>query len=284
MFILLVGCVEQNIVPQANTPAPDIVVYEAEPELVLVYEQEDAGRAVFAVTDAPVDMAGIHELWVTVEQVDVQIAGEGWVTVSAEEHRYDLLQLRENEELGILADVALAPGTYQQVRLSIDEVEVVDADGEHDAFLPSGELRLAAPFTIRADEATLILFDFDLSRSLHLTGAREYVLTPVIRVVAYESASVRILQTDRITIREGNPREVIVVGTSAEGTVGATEIIPQNVRITIEEGNRIVIENRTTINSTTTINNTIIVREDPIRTGEDNMTADSNMSDSDGES
>jgi hypothetical protein len=248
---LLAGCVQQTIV---QPPADNVsITYESEPQTVVVYREPNAGRAVFTITDAPVRMSDIHELWVTVDKVEVQSVTQGWITVSSGQHKYDLLQLREEGAQGILADVALEPGTYEQVRLTISDVEVVDASGGHKAVLPSGTLRFTAPFTVVGNMATVVQFDFDLSSSLHVTGNGRYVLTPVIRVVTYENVGVRVLASQLVVVQGGTEREIVVVGTNEAGDVGPGLRIPVDVTVRVEPGTeKVIIVNQTTNVSGTT--------------------------------
>ena len=95
------------------------------------------GRAVFTITDAAADMGAVSEVHVTVEQVRVHSETQGWVTVSDEQQTYDLLELKAENSHALLADANLTADTYNQLRLDVSEVIVVDAEGEHEAKLPS---------------------------------------------------------------------------------------------------------------------------------------------------
>ena len=261
---LLVGCAQQ---PTVVTPAKvTYITYESTPQTVVVYKEPDAGRAVFTIRDAPVRMTDINELWITVDAVEIQSAQGTWVTVSSQKNRYDLLQLREEGIQAILADVSLSPGTYGQVRLTISKVEVMDDRGSNDAVLPSGVLRFNAPFTVVSNELTVVQFDFDLAVSLHLTGNGRYVLTPVIRVIAYDNANVRVSPSQIVYVNSGAQREIVVVGTNEQGETGPGLQIPVNVNIQVTPGtNTVVIVNATTnttgtnvtVNTTTVTNVTV---------------------------
>lgn len=256
-----------TLISCAQQPAEvTYVTYESTPQTVVVYKEPDAGRVVFTVRDAPVRMTDINELWITVDKVEIQTTQGNWVTVSSQENRYDMLQLREEGIQAIIADVELSPGTYSQVRLTISDVEVIDATGSHDAVLPSGVLRFNAPFSVSSDALTVVQFDFDLAVSLHLTGNGRYVLAPVIRVMTYDNANIRVLPSRIVVVNSGTPREVIVVGTNTQGEVGPGMQIPVNVNVQVTPGtNTIVIVNATTnttganvtVNTTTVTNVTV---------------------------
>ncbi len=243
LTLFLAACVQQTIVqPSGNGTTP--VVYEGTPQTVVVSQQPDAGRAVFTIKDAPVRLSDVNEVWVTVSKVEVQSAQQGWITVSSGPHRYDLLQLHADADQGILADVALPPGTYQQVRLTISDVEVIDAQGSHDAVRSSDSISFSAPFTVDANRATVVQFDMDLADSLRLATGGQYVLLPVIRVTAFEGASVHVLTSDFVVVSGGTQHDVVVVGTDERGQVVAGTGLPIDLVVRVEPGtNTIVVVN-----------------------------------------
>src|SRR3990167_2340742 len=123
-------------------------------------EEEGEGRVVFAITDAAANMSAVTSIMVTVDSVRVHSAEEGWITVSSEQKTYDLLQLKAEGDQVLLADVMLETGTYQQVRLDISDVIVVDNTGRHEAKLPSGELKIVGEVVVKANSTSTVVFDF----------------------------------------------------------------------------------------------------------------------------
>mgnify|MGYP001593710064 CR=1 FL=1 len=53
-----------------------------------------------------------------------------------------MLELKSQNSLAVLADTEVKAGIYDQVRLDISKVIVVDAQGEHEAKLPSSVLKI----------------------------------------------------------------------------------------------------------------------------------------------
>ncbi len=127
---------------------------------------------------------------IAVEQVEVHAAdgdsNSGWTTVSTPPGNYDLLQLVNGSQV-VIADHALAPGHYTQIRLILGAGSHVVVDGvSHPLVIPSGMqtgLKLNTPFDIVADQLYVFTLDFDAARSIRVVDHGVYQLSPVIRVV-----------------------------------------------------------------------------------------------------
>ncbi|MEK6900140.1 MAG: DUF4382 domain-containing protein, partial [Nanoarchaeota archaeon] len=187
VFILLVGCTAPQ---QAG---------------------EQQGRVVFTVTDAAADMGLVTSVMVTIDSVSVHSAEEGWVTFSSEPKTFDLLKLKAEGSQELLADVMLKEGTYQQLRLEISKVLVTDDKGEHEAKLPSGELKIVGELVVSANSTSTATFDFIADESLHVTGNGEYILAPVVQLETKEKAEVE-LKGSKVEIKSGNVNTNVKVG------------------------------------------------------------------------
>jgi len=145
------------------------------------------GRLVVNLIDAP---AAYDSVIVAVERVEVHRDGEdsnsGWLVVHDTPASFDLLQLVDGAS-AVLADHALAPGRYTQLRLILgDGSYVVEAGERHDLRVPSGlqtGIKLNHPFDIEPQQIYEITLDFDAARSIHVTGNGQHVLRPTIRCV-----------------------------------------------------------------------------------------------------
>ena len=69
-------------------------------------------------------------------------------------------KLKAENKNELLADVQLKEGTYNQIRLEISKVVVTDANGTHEAKLPSGELKMNGQLVIEANSTAAATFDF----------------------------------------------------------------------------------------------------------------------------
>src|SRR3989338_4977115 len=197
---------------------------------------EKEGRVVFTITDAAADMGAVTSVMVTVDSVRVHSAAEGWITVSSEPQTFDLLKLKAEGSQELLADVTLEEGTYQQLRLDISKVVVADAEGEHEAKLPSGELKIVGDLEVKADSTSTATFDFIADESLHVTGNGEYILAPVVQLETKTDAEVEVKANQKVEIKAGKVKTNIKVGMDAEGNVGAGVGIPAKAKVSIAQG------------------------------------------------
>lgn len=173
------------------------------------------GRAVFGIKDAAASMGAVTSVKITVESIQVQNA-KGWITVSTAQLTYDLLKLKAEGTQALLADAKLEQGTYDQMRIVVSNVRVTDATGEHQAKLPSGELKIVGGFTVTANTAAAVIFDFIADESLHQTGkAGQYIFTPVIKVESKNNADVVIVGTT-LTVDGGTVQTNITTGMNAD--------------------------------------------------------------------
>lgn len=199
------------------------------------------GRVVFGVTDAAADMESVSDLRVTIDRVRVHSESRGWVTVSSESQTYDLLELRASGELAALADINLSNGTYQQLRLDISDVVVVDGEGEHDAKLPSGTMRINAQLLVNSGETSTATFDFQADESLHVTGNGTYILAPVVQVQTRSSAQVSVDANSRVQVSGGSVGADVTVGMNEQGQVGANMRIPADAELSVGAGGGVSI-------------------------------------------
>src|SRR3989344_1825789 len=217
LALLLAGCA-----PQADTGS-------------------ETGRAVITLTDAAADMGAVTKIDVTINSVQAHSTTEGWVELSSETQTHDLLELKAQGSQALLADAQLAQGTYNQIRLDISQVTVTDADGEHDAKLPSETLRINGELVIDANTTATATFDFIADESLHITGNGEYILAPVITLETRTGADVDVNTNNRVEIRGGTVRTNVTVGTDAQGNVGVGIRLPAQAQVSVDARGRIMI-------------------------------------------
>ena len=160
-------------------------------------------------------------------------AAEGWKRISCYSQTYVLLQLDANGRMALIADAQLEPGTYDQIRLEISKVIVTDAQGDHEAKLPSEELRIQGRLIVEENSTSTADFDFQTDESLHVTGNGRYIMEPVIQLQTRSDAAVDIRSKTDVVVTGGTTVTDITVGTDAEGNVGVNIRVPSNVDIGI---------------------------------------------------
>ncbi|MBS3151908.1 DUF4382 domain-containing protein [Candidatus Woesearchaeota archaeon] len=210
LLVLLFGCTQQTI----------------------NQEKVSSGRVVFVVTDAAADMKIATNVKLTFDSVEVHSNTEGWTNVSSTPKTYDLLQLTEGHKV-ILADVQLKEGTYQQVRLDVSKVVVTDASGDHEAKLPSGELKIVGELVVKSNTTTAVTFDFIMNESLHVTGNGKYILAPVVRLEIHEDADIKPQPYGKFEVI-GKLKTNVKVGMDINGNFGTGLSIPKGSELSIE--------------------------------------------------
>ncbi|MEX0763217.1 MAG: DUF4382 domain-containing protein [Dehalococcoidia bacterium] len=198
------------------------------------------GNAVFVVSDAAADMGAVTHIRLTVDQVRVHGEAGGWTTVSSESRTYELLELKASGAAALFAEAELAAGHYNQIQIDVSEVIVVDADGEHEAKLPSNTLRLHGDLDVEADATATANFDFIADRSLHITGQGRYIFAPVIQLETRSNASVEIDTTGVVEITGGSTVTDVRVGTDTDGNIDAGVMIAPDAVLSISGDGRLL--------------------------------------------
>jgi len=127
---------------------------------------------------------------ICVTRVEVHKSGNdstaGWFVINDSTRFFDLLLLN-NGASEILGDTSLAPGLYTQIRLIIgDSSYVIDQGVRHDLEIPSGSrtgIKLTHQFTIESEKLYELVLDFNVEKSIIITGNGKYKLKPTIRVM-----------------------------------------------------------------------------------------------------
>ncbi len=139
---------------------------------------ENTGNFQLYLTDQPIE--GLEHVYVTISAIKVQKDDSSVVTLWQGTETYDLLALRDVEEL--VVDVDLDAGTYTQIIVVIDAVSVVVYSNTYDLSINPGlEVRIPVGFTILDNDLTEVVLDFEVDSSLEGYGD-QYLFIPVISV------------------------------------------------------------------------------------------------------
>ena len=145
------------------------------------------GRLKMYLVDSP---STLDSVIICVTRVEVHKSGSdstsGWIVINDSTRYFDLLLLTNGASV-VLGDSTLAPGQYTQIRLIIGEGSyVIDQGVKHDLEIPSGSqtgIKLTHQFTIESGELYELILDFNVEKSIIITGNGEYKLKPTIRVM-----------------------------------------------------------------------------------------------------
>ena len=144
---------------------------------------DETGNFKLYLTDQPIDDA--EEILVTISEINVQKAEEGFLTIWTGPHEYDLLKLQEIEVL--MLNITLEEGTYTQIRLVVASGRIkIEGEEDYDNMtVPSSEVKIPVIFNVMDGGNTEIVLDFEAEHSIHVVYAgqrKEYKLRPVIQV------------------------------------------------------------------------------------------------------
>ena len=144
---------------------------------------DETGNFKLYLTDQPIDNA--EEILVTISEINVQKAEEGFLTIWTGPQEYDLLKLQEIEVL--MLNITLEEGTYTQIRLVVASGRIkIEGEEDYDNMtVPSSEVKIPVIFNVMDGGNTEIVLDFEAEHSIHVVYAgqrKEYKLRPVIQV------------------------------------------------------------------------------------------------------
>lgn len=138
-----------------------------------------------SLTDAPAVFETVN---ITFSEISAHIDGQ-WITVRGEPVTVNLLEWNNGQSI-VIGTAEVPAGHYIQIRLKIQNAEVVVDGQTHQATVPSGAqtgLKLGPEFTINAGSTYELVIDFDAHRSIVSTGSpndiNKYKLKPTLRVV-----------------------------------------------------------------------------------------------------
>lgn len=152
------------------------------------------------MVDAP---AHYDEVWIEVLAVKVLLKGENenndaaWININqeGENQKINLLSLVGNNE-AFLGSAEVPAGEISQVRLVLGSDNYFMEDGVRtDLSTPSAQqsgLKLQLSQVLQADTEYDLVLDFDAGKSIVQAGnSGQYILKPVLRVIAEESAGIQ---------------------------------------------------------------------------------------------
>jgi len=138
------------------------------------------------LTDAVLPIDQVESILVTIERI-LLLSDEATVVVSDEAMTVNLLELA-GEDLHV---GSVPPGTYGQLRFEISSATITVDGTDHSLRIASGSLKYNLQ-GFEVTEGSKIVLDFDLSRSIKVTGPAtssqhghnpvKYHMTPVIHV------------------------------------------------------------------------------------------------------
>lgn len=129
------------------------------------------GDATAASGDEDVIEGDVEEVWIRVDQVEVEHEDEGWIVMSDDRTDIDLMSLRDGEEKRI-ATGDVYEGAYEHMRFVVTDAWIVAGGEEYDLDIEgsfdrgSNELELDVSYFVDADIVTDLWLGWDLDSQL----------------------------------------------------------------------------------------------------------------------
>jgi hypothetical protein len=141
------------------------------------------------LTDAPLDMATVSNVFVTITGVLVHPGVDGMhdeepapIPLTTEAREFDLLTLTGGLT-DLLAEEMIPAGFYRRVRLEVSGARAVFKDGsEAPLKIESEKVDVVIPFELEEGGEMALLLDFDAAASVKVTGtgSEKFILRPVV--------------------------------------------------------------------------------------------------------
>jgi len=126
-----------------------------------------------------------------VDSTDFDDDDGGWIVLESDPATFDLMTL-QNGEFVTIGSAVVPAGHYTEIRLKLGSGSNVVVDGvTHSLVVPSGMqsgLKLKGGFDVPAGGVIDLALDFDAGRSVFQNGTGQYMLKPVIKILAARAA------------------------------------------------------------------------------------------------
>ncbi|OGZ69683.1 MAG: hypothetical protein A3F47_00365 [Candidatus Staskawiczbacteria bacterium RIFCSPHIGHO2_12_FULL_38_11] len=192
------------------------------------YNTQTQGKIIFGITDAAASMSNISSVLITVDSAQIHSEQKGWIAVANEPKQYDLLALKQSGGIALIADTVVDMGTYNQVRLLVSKVVVVENGVQKEATLPSGEIKINANVVVNNNSTSTVVFDFIVDDSLHVTGNGQFIFAPVIQLEAKSNADVQVNADNMVAIQNGKTETNASFGMDVSGEIKSNFMLNKN--------------------------------------------------------
>ena len=187
LLVLTVACTPAEAEKkEGEKPA----VKDEEEKVVTATPTLEWGVLEIRVTDPP--PADVKSAVVYLENIEVHKISDnvsdnasGWIPIIGAPPSFDLMDVIGVE--AILGSANITAGSFTQIRMDVDRVEVVTVAGDNfTAEVPGDKLRIVGAFNVGGGKATVLTLDFDGEKSLIVTGKGKALFKPVVKLLIKE--------------------------------------------------------------------------------------------------
>lgn len=198
------------------------------------------GRLVLAITDAALSLQGLTSVFIDIDKAEVHNSMGAWVLTSNAHRRFDLLDLKNTSVVSLLSNTQVDVENYDQARLTVSKVIVVENGVEKEAKLPSGELKIPLNIQVNAGKISTVILDFMVDKSLHVTGNGKIIFSPVIKVKKSEDAAVETQAGNKLVISNGKQKVDEDFGMDEKGAIKNNFVLTGD--LDIDANNAIIVK------------------------------------------
>ncbi len=177
------------------------------------------GKVYVGITDATADINNVNEINMEVKKAEIYSSALGWVTISGDSKKYDLLKLKAEGRTEFYGSADVDAGAYDRVRLTLGNTVVkTKSNGDVVAYLPGKQVVMSMDVMVEAGQDTSVELDVLADKSLHTTSDNKFVFAPVVRAQSQSGADVSISNQNAITYAGGTMDSTANVGVNIDGT------------------------------------------------------------------
>ena len=177
------------------------------------------GKVYVGITDATADINNVNEINMEVKKAEIYSSARGWVTISGDSKKYDLLKLKAEGRTEFYGSADVDAGAYDRVRLTLGNTVVkTKSNGDVVAYLPGKQVVMSMDVMVEAGQDTSVELDVLADKSLHTTSDNKFVFAPVVRAQSQSGADVSISNQNAITYAGGTMDSTANVGVNIDGT------------------------------------------------------------------
>jgi hypothetical protein len=105
----------------------------------------------------------------------------GWITLVSGNQTVDLKAF-QGDAKAFLGEANITAGKYTQIRITVSQAYGTKNGTQTNFTLPSGKLKLTGPWEATEGQATQLIVDFQLEKSIHKAGSK-YMFKPTMKLI-----------------------------------------------------------------------------------------------------
>ena len=203
------------------------------------------GTMYFTITDGETTPnENITAITMIIDKVQTYNEAYGWVTASQVPQTFNLLQLKTNHQVLLLAKASVTANkyevpenTYNEFRIHIAKVTVTESGNTTTAILPANNFDIKTTgLFVYTNTNSAAQFNIMGVESLHKTDKGEFVFTPIATFDSRINATVQVGANNITTVVFGETNASVNAGMDINGQVKTDFMVNPKANITVTNG------------------------------------------------